>query len=200
MGRVALIAGASHPFTRPIAVAFAERGIDVALSTNLYGESATFAMNSIANELWALDRRHLALPAGVTPADAVQQTANELGRLDLLLTLPEREAPNIDAGESMLDYLRDRLVGVLLLGQAAATLAPDGRAILNCVVREDASANPVAAASEAGIKAATRAMSRAQPRLAVNAASVWAQTDPRDLATFALELLDSQVTGQVFEI
>jgi 3-oxoacyl-[acyl-carrier protein] reductase len=200
-GRVALIAGASHPFTRAVAVALAEQGVDIALSTSAGGDAAMFAMNSIANEVWALDRKQLALPAGTAPAKAIEQTLSELGHLDLLVTLPEPRAPDAADGEAMLAYIRDRLGGVLLLCQAAASVAPNGAEILNCIERYAGMSSPAAAAAEAGIDAATGALARRlQPRIAVNSATIGAQSDPRRLASLALQMLGSQVSGQSFEI
>jgi hypothetical protein len=201
-GLVALISGASNPVTRPIAVSFGEQGMDVALSTTINGDAAVFAMQSIANELWALDRRHLAIPPGDASADPVEQTVDQLGRIDLLVTLPEGDAPRAAIDQAVLDYLRVRPGGVLLLCQAAAGAMPDrAGAILNCADRTDASSDPAAAAAETGVVAATQSLAQMlQPRVAVNAAVVGANTDPLQIAALAIELLGSQVSGQVFEL
>jgi NAD(P)-dependent dehydrogenase (short-subunit alcohol dehydrogenase family) len=201
-GRVALIAGASNPMTRPIAVVLGERGVDVALSTSVNGDAATFAMNSIANELWALDRRHLAIPAEVQPEDAVRLTIEELGRLDFLLTLPESNASNDGKGVLIRDYLLDRLGNVLLLCDAASSAMSDGEGtILNCFVRGDSATQPAEAAAEAGVEAASLALARRlQARISVNAALINASTDSRQIAALGAELLTSHVSGQVFTL
>jgi len=88
-GRVALIAGAAGPFGRAIAVALAEAGAELVLTTSSRAGTEEFAINSIGNELWALDRRYLALvvdaddPASI--AEALDRTLSELGRIDFIV-------------------------------------------------------------------------------------------------------------------
>jgi len=88
-GRVALIAGAAGPLGRAIAVALAEAGAELVLTTSTRADAEEFAINSIGNELWALDRRYLALvvdlddPASI--AEALRRSVSELGRLDVVI-------------------------------------------------------------------------------------------------------------------
>jgi len=213
-GRVAFIAGASSRFARPTALAVAQAGADVVLSVDSGGEAAVFAMNSIANELWALDRRHLALFIDTSredaAAEAVARGVAELGRIDLLVTLPDSPVRAIvslvEAGESaILDQLRQRLGGVLLLCRAAGAemLERDGGVILNVVSRDtrDAPAEALGAAAEAGIEAATRTLAHEwSGRIAVSVATTRGETEAEQVATLAAGLAASHVTGQVFHL
>jgi NAD(P)-dependent dehydrogenase (short-subunit alcohol dehydrogenase family) len=86
-GKAALVIGPATPLTRAIAVGLAEAGAEVAVASRDRAEE--FAINSIANEVWAVRSRSLALPIDATDeADvtaAVQRAASELGRLDILV-------------------------------------------------------------------------------------------------------------------
>jgi NAD(P)-dependent dehydrogenase (short-subunit alcohol dehydrogenase family) len=88
-GRVALVAGAAGPYGRAIAVALAEAGAELVLTTGSRAPAEEFAINSIGNELWALDRRYLALVTDLADADSVRQALKrvltELGRLDYIV-------------------------------------------------------------------------------------------------------------------
>jgi NAD(P)-dependent dehydrogenase (short-subunit alcohol dehydrogenase family) len=88
-GRVALVAGATGPYGRAIAVALAEAGADLALTTSAKSDAEEFALNSIGNELWALDRRYLALVTDLDDPESVvaalDRTVAELGRLDVVI-------------------------------------------------------------------------------------------------------------------
>src|SRR4051794_22557077 len=83
-GRVALVTGAAGGIGRASAVALARAGADVAVN------DLRFADASLCDEIQALGRRALPLPADVSDVTAVdrmvERTVAELGRLDVLVT------------------------------------------------------------------------------------------------------------------
>jgi NAD(P)-dependent dehydrogenase (short-subunit alcohol dehydrogenase family) len=88
-GKSALVIGASNPIGRAIAVALAEAGADVGVATTTTHPDETVLVNSCANEIWALNRKHFAhtIHAG-DEADVeviIQRTVSELGRIDILV-------------------------------------------------------------------------------------------------------------------
>lgn len=83
-GRTALVTGASRGIGRAIAVGLARAGADVALSARDEG-----LLREVQDEVEALGRRAVVLPADVTDADACVQLAADaiagLGSLDVLV-------------------------------------------------------------------------------------------------------------------
>ena len=108
-GKRALIVGGETALGRALAVGLAEAGADVAIATLSTDTKAEFAVNSALNELWALDRRGLALAIDASDAaqvrDAVERAERELGRLDLAAAVVPNE------GAVALDALRSALEG-----------------------------------------------------------------------------------------
>lgn len=88
-GKSALVIGASNPIGRAIAVALAEAGADVGVATTTTNPDETVLVNSCANEIWALDRKHFAHTIhGGDEADVevvIHRTVSELGRIDILV-------------------------------------------------------------------------------------------------------------------
>ena len=68
-GRTALVIGAQRPLGRAIAVALAEAGVDVAVGGVSAAPHEDFLVHSVANELWAMDRRSIAVPIGRARSD-----------------------------------------------------------------------------------------------------------------------------------
>ena len=93
-GRTALVIGAQRPLGRAIAVALGERGADVAVAGVSRDEREDFLVHSVANELWALNRRSLAVPIDLRVPSlveaAVQQVDSEWSRLDILVNAQDR--------------------------------------------------------------------------------------------------------------
>lgn len=83
-GRTALVTGASRGIGRAIALGMAAAGADVALSARDEGQ-----LRELAEQVEALGRKAVVLPADVTDADACRQLAEaaiaELGHLDVLV-------------------------------------------------------------------------------------------------------------------
>jgi NAD(P)-dependent dehydrogenase (short-subunit alcohol dehydrogenase family) len=214
--RVALIGNADGPFGRAVAVALAEAGVDVALATLSTDDAGVFAVNSIANELWALGRRHLTLSLDRSrpdpAAELVTKTLSELGGLDLLVTLPEparvaasplAEGARNDPEQSFGDQLGDLLT---LCREAGAVMVQHGGGGILNAVQTGAAAGVVTELTETGVAGLTRALARGwSGRVAVNAAVIREQTEPAALGSLAALLASSLrsgtlVSGQVFEL
>ncbi len=217
-GRVAWVAGAAGPLGRAVAVALAEAGADLALSVDSGDDAALFAMNSIANELWALDRRQLALTMDATDpesaAQAMQQAVTELGRLDLLVTLPPpaaTQAPRAaSAPTAVAAAVQRRLTGVLLLCRAAGVAMGERGGIVN-IVAPEAAGGAVYAAGEAGVlglSSASGGLAREWAgRVAVNAIRLSDGAEPAAVARLVVLLAGAlpgdgagAISGQVLEL
>jgi NAD(P)-dependent dehydrogenase (short-subunit alcohol dehydrogenase family) len=87
-GRTALVLGVERPFGRTAAVALAEAGADVAVVTLSEATEAEFAANSVANELWAIGRKAIALTSdGAETAirEAIADATVELGPIRIVV-------------------------------------------------------------------------------------------------------------------
>ena len=180
--RVALVAGADGRHGRAVAVALAEAGASVALVGAQNDRSAEFAINSIANELWAIGRPHLTMQMDIDQPEsvglAVRQALAEFGRIDLLLNLFESvgEQPFSDLTQAAWQRSLDLNLGSVYLTSHAvsqAMLERDGGSILNVVssaAHGRARAAPLAAA-QAGVIALSRSLALEwEGRIAVNCA------------------------------
>lgn len=128
-GRVALVVGAGDPLGRAAAVSLAEAGADVACATLRAGMNEIVRVNSVANEVWSLGRRNLALTldaADETSVDAAMtRVEREWGRLDILVNAPDlvAAAPIEElSAEDWQTLLTANLVGPALCCRAAAGL------------------------------------------------------------------------------
>ena len=86
-GAKALVIGAGGPFGRRVASMLAEAGADVCVASLTTGTADDFQANSIANELWALDRRGRAFVIDASSAEAVEGAVRAAGREIGVLTV-----------------------------------------------------------------------------------------------------------------
>ena len=77
-GRTALVTGASRGIGRAVALAFAEQGADLVLSSR-----KREGLEAVAKEVEALGRRALVIPANVGQEDSIAALADEVGRSGL---------------------------------------------------------------------------------------------------------------------
>jgi NAD(P)-dependent dehydrogenase (short-subunit alcohol dehydrogenase family) len=91
-GKVALITGASSGLGRATAIALARAGADVAIVARSKED-----LESVREEVTKMGRRALALPVDLASveetAEAVRQTVEELGRVDVLVNAAGTDAP-----------------------------------------------------------------------------------------------------------
>ena len=124
-GKVALITGASRGIGRVIALAYAEAGAEVAVSSR---NKRPPELEKVAEEINALGKRALAIPAHVGKKEDVQmlvrKTLEHFGRIDILMNNAGANpvlSPLADLGEESFDkVLEVNLKGALLVSQAVA--------------------------------------------------------------------------------
>ena len=91
-GRVALVTGASSGLGRAAAIALAQAGADVAIVARS-GEE----LDNVREEITKIGRRALALPVDLASVDetaeAIRQTVEELGRIDVLVNAAGTDTP-----------------------------------------------------------------------------------------------------------
>jgi len=92
-GKVALVVGGATALGRAMAVALAEAGADVAVTSCTQDKQEEVAVNSAVNEVWALGRKGFAAAIDVTDSAqveaVVQRVVGELGSLDILVNNPD---------------------------------------------------------------------------------------------------------------
>jgi NAD(P)-dependent dehydrogenase (short-subunit alcohol dehydrogenase family) len=169
-GKNALVIGASSVLGRAAAVALAEAGANVAVTTSTRASREEVVANSCANEVWALNRKGFA--AAIDAADegdvrgAVQRAVSELGSLDILVNAPDLPFAKPLAEITPTEWRRAidvNLTGVYLACRAAGeVMMPQGSGrIINIVslLGERGLANGSAyCAAQAGVLNFTRAL------------------------------------------
>lgn len=92
----ALVVGAADSLGRACAVALARAGADAAVASLALEPGEIVRVHSVANEIWSLGRRNLALEldAGdmASVRDAVARAVAEFGRLDVAVIVSMDEA------------------------------------------------------------------------------------------------------------
>ncbi|MDO8616733.1 MAG: SDR family oxidoreductase [Dehalococcoidia bacterium] len=176
--RNALVIGAANSLGRAAAVALAEAGANVGVSTTIRSRAEEVAANSCANEVWALDRKGFAQAidaADEADVDAlVARAVSEFGRLDILVNAHDlpfaRPLVEISAQEwrRAIDvnltavFLASRAAGRHMLERAQTGARPGGSGrIINVasVLGERGMANGAAyCAAQAGVINMTRAL------------------------------------------
>ncbi|QYG94946.1 glucose 1-dehydrogenase [Iamia sp. SCSIO 61187] len=181
--KVAIVTGSGQGIGRACALAFAEAGADVVVSSRTPAD-----VEAVAAEVEALGRRALALPADVMDDAALEElvgrAATELGRLDILVNnaggTPPRAAMDTSAG-FMERAFRFNAVQPFQLAKLAARAMVDTAgegAILNVSSRSSQQVVPgftaYGTAKAALNKITTSLAVEWAPRVRVNALSVGA--------------------------
>jgi NAD(P)-dependent dehydrogenase (short-subunit alcohol dehydrogenase family) len=185
-GKSALVIGASNAIGRAVAVALAEAGANVAVTTTTRVQREEVKANSCANEVWALNRKGFA--AAIDAADeadvqsAVDRVSSEFGALDVLVNAqdlpfakPLREITPAEWGR-VLDV---NLTGVFLACRAAGGIMlprASGRVInVSSVLGERGMANGAAyCAAQAGVLNFTRSLALEWARAGVTVNAIGA--------------------------
>ncbi len=169
-GKNALVIGASNPLGRAVAVALAEAGANVGVTTSTRLQREEVIANSCANEIWALNRKGFAQAIDAADesdvAGAVGRAVSEFGRLDILVNAPDlpfaKPLSEVTAAEwrRVLDV---NLTGVYFACRAAGgVMLPHGSGrIINVssILGERGMANGAAyCAAQAGVLNLTRAL------------------------------------------
>ena len=169
-GKNALVIGASNSLGRATAVALAEAGANVGVTTSLRTQAEEVIANSCANEIWALNRKGFAqVIDAADEADvhgAVERAVAEFGRLDILVNAPDLPfaKPLADVTHAEWRRVLDvNLTGVYLACRAAGeVMLPHGAGrIINVstILGERGMANGAAyCAAQAGVLNLTRAL------------------------------------------
>lgn len=168
--KTALVIGASNPIGQAIALALAEAGAEVAVTTTLPTRHEEEAVNSCVNELRALHRKGFAQAIDTASESEVkalvQRVVAELGRLDILVNAHDlpfaKPLPDVALAEWR-RVLEVNLTGVYLACRAAGgpMLSQGKGRIINVIslLGERGMANGSAyCAAQAGVLNLTRAL------------------------------------------
>jgi NAD(P)-dependent dehydrogenase (short-subunit alcohol dehydrogenase family) len=214
-GMVAVVIGAGTHAGRAVAVALAEAGADLALTTMSESDEDDYAVNSTANEVWAIGRKNLPLKIDCTDPTALnalcEQVVDELGRVDILVNAQDRPlaVPFDEAAQDEIELtIALNQEAVLLACQSAGRyfMRQGSGAILNVVFEPPAGRPLVAyATAKAAVLGLTRALADewSGAGLRVNAVAVPAdQPDLQALAAAAVFLTarGTRLTGCLLEL
>ncbi|KPK46985.1 MAG: hypothetical protein AMJ77_04525 [Dehalococcoidia bacterium SM23_28_2] len=179
-GKVALVVGGATALGRALAVALAEAGADVAVTSCTRGEQEEEAANSTAAEVRAIGRRGFAAAIDVTDASqvdaVVQRAVDELGGLHILVNNPDLPfaKPLAEvADDEWQRVLAANLTAVFLATRAAAPVMlrqGKGRVInVSSLLGERGVINGAAyCAAKAGVINMTRALALEWAREGIN--------------------------------
>jgi len=167
-GKVALVTGASRGIGRALALALGRAGADLALASR-----TVEALESCAAEARALGVRALTVPLDVADLGAarraVEQTAAELGRLDVLVNVAgvNRRKPALEITEEDWDLVVDtnlrsvfflcQAAGRLMVAQGSGSIVNIGSLTCTITIRKTVGLSPYAA-SKSGLLGVTRAL------------------------------------------
>jgi len=181
-GKVALITGGSRGIGRAIALAFAEAGADLVLSSR---DKRPPELEKVAEEIRARGRRAVAIPAHVGKRaevqNLVQKTLQEFGRIDILVNNAGANpvlSSIVDLEEEAFEkVLEVNLKGAFLMSKAVAgeMIKQGGGRIINISsisgLRARADGTGAYCISKAALNMMTQVMARelAQHNILVNA-------------------------------
>jgi NAD(P)-dependent dehydrogenase (short-subunit alcohol dehydrogenase family) len=185
-GKNAIVIGASGVLGRAAAVALAEAGANVGVTTTIRSKREEVVANSCANEVWALNRKGFA--EAIDAADesdvrsAVRRTVSEFGSLDILVNAPDLPFAKPLAEITPAEWRRAidvNLTGVFLACRAAGDLMRSQKSgrIVNIVslLGERGLANGGAyCAAQAGVLNFTRALALEWARTGVTVNAIGA--------------------------
>jgi NAD(P)-dependent dehydrogenase (short-subunit alcohol dehydrogenase family) len=134
-GKVALVTGGDSGIGRAVAVLFAREGADVAIVYLSEDQDAETTRQAVVDE----GRRALLIPGDVTDSafcqDAVSQTVEELGGLDILVNnaafQEHAEALEDITDEQLERTFRTNIFGYFYMARAALAHLGEGAAIIN---------------------------------------------------------------------
>ena len=185
-GKNALVIGASGVLGRAAAVALAEAGANVGVTTTTRSKREEVIANSCANEIWALNRKGFAhaidAAAEADIRSVVQRAVSGLGSLDILVNAPDLPFAKPLTDITPAEWRRAidvNLTGVYLACRAAAdVLLPQGSGrIINIVslLAERGLANGSAyCAAQAGVLNFTRSLALEWARTGVTVNAIGA--------------------------
>lgn len=159
-GKVVAIIGPGGDAHRTLAVLCAELGANIALATTNRERDQEFAVNSIANEVWAIGREQFATPINASDDTAVIAFADEvwdrLGRCDVLVAAHDApaSAPLDELSPDEWEItIRENLTAPYLALQAFGRLMErEGGGMLVAVVPPLEGADAAYAAARAGLR------------------------------------------------
>ena len=200
LGKVAALAGPGGALHRALALAAAGAGADIALATLVPTQAQEFAVNSIANEIWALGREHFASTIDAGDATAAvafaEETFDRLGRGDVLVIIADGAVPaELDelSAEEWRAALEQGLTAPFLLAQSFGRLmerAGTGRVVF--VMPQPHTPGTASTVAAAAISALAESMNREWGTRNVRAATIHALSTAAPEAT--ARLLLTQVT------
>lgn len=166
VGRTALVTGASRGIGRAVALAFAEQGADLVLSSR-----KREGLEAVAQEVEALGRHALVVPANVSQEESIAALANEVERAGVAIDILVNNAGVNPVMKGLLDLepaawrkiLDANVTGIFLLTQriARGMVARGCGAIINIASTGGLRAGPGLAAycvSKAAVIHLTKAM------------------------------------------